>query len=236
MRIIDNKKDYYDYLAGVYGIDDKVVYDRRGSVRLKDQPWFRCMPKLGVKAEPNMELPSKSDRSHRVYFDREWWRKDVIIRNRYCETYGQVVEFNLCIGFNKYTIITDRYVNADGTVGGGNWIRGCEKREKNLPVTCFEYEVDHWSRGNKIMAEIENSAYVRKDPKKKYQYWTACYIDNVIIEGTWLASMFIPEIVWDEIYEYVSAHNDKDFDDNRSDNEKILSNGFDTKTSFRNVK
>ena len=31
MRIIDNKKDYYDYLMGVYGIDDMVVYDRRGS-------------------------------------------------------------------------------------------------------------------------------------------------------------------------------------------------------------
>ena len=24
-----NNKDYYDYLTGIYGIDDKVVYDRR---------------------------------------------------------------------------------------------------------------------------------------------------------------------------------------------------------------
>lgn len=31
MKIIDNKKDYYDYLMGVYGQDEKVVYDRRGS-------------------------------------------------------------------------------------------------------------------------------------------------------------------------------------------------------------
>ena len=34
MKIIDNKKDYYDYLASIYGIDDLVVYDRRGSVTL----------------------------------------------------------------------------------------------------------------------------------------------------------------------------------------------------------
>ena len=34
MKIIDNKKDYYDYLASIYGIDDLVVYDRRGSVSL----------------------------------------------------------------------------------------------------------------------------------------------------------------------------------------------------------
>ena len=32
MKIIDNKKDYYDYLASIYGIDELVVYDRRGSV------------------------------------------------------------------------------------------------------------------------------------------------------------------------------------------------------------
>lgn len=32
MKIIDNKKDYYDYLMGVYGIDEKIVYDRRGSI------------------------------------------------------------------------------------------------------------------------------------------------------------------------------------------------------------
>jgi len=31
MKIIDNKKDYYDYLQGVYGIDEKFVFDRRGS-------------------------------------------------------------------------------------------------------------------------------------------------------------------------------------------------------------
>ena len=24
-----NNKDYYDYLTGIYGIDEKVVYDRR---------------------------------------------------------------------------------------------------------------------------------------------------------------------------------------------------------------
>ena len=29
MKLIDNRKDYYDYLMGVYGIDTKVIYDRR---------------------------------------------------------------------------------------------------------------------------------------------------------------------------------------------------------------
>ena len=30
MKIISGgKKDYYDYLSGIYGIDEDVVYDRR---------------------------------------------------------------------------------------------------------------------------------------------------------------------------------------------------------------
>lgn len=29
MRIVAKEKDYYDYLQGVYGVDDKLVYDRR---------------------------------------------------------------------------------------------------------------------------------------------------------------------------------------------------------------
>ena len=29
MKIIDNRKDYYDYLMGINGIDTKVIYDRR---------------------------------------------------------------------------------------------------------------------------------------------------------------------------------------------------------------
>ena len=37
MRIIDNKKDYYDYLAGVLGIDDYITYDRRNSKRLENK-------------------------------------------------------------------------------------------------------------------------------------------------------------------------------------------------------
>jgi len=32
MKIVDNKKDFYDYVVGEYGIDDMIVFDRRNSV------------------------------------------------------------------------------------------------------------------------------------------------------------------------------------------------------------
>jgi len=34
MKIIDKNKDYYDYLSNIYGIDDNITFDRRGSVIL----------------------------------------------------------------------------------------------------------------------------------------------------------------------------------------------------------
>ena len=37
MKIIDNKKDFYDYLSGINGIDEYVVYDRRGSSLAKKE-------------------------------------------------------------------------------------------------------------------------------------------------------------------------------------------------------
>ena len=37
-----NNKDFYDYLTGIYGIDEKVVFDRRTFTILKnsDSPLF----------------------------------------------------------------------------------------------------------------------------------------------------------------------------------------------------
>jgi hypothetical protein len=51
MRILDKNKDFYDYLAGIYGIDNTVFFDRRGSKKLThsdllnaflryDRDWF----------------------------------------------------------------------------------------------------------------------------------------------------------------------------------------------------
>lgn len=36
MYIIDRNKDYYDYYSHIYGIDKKVIFDRRGSVKMTD--------------------------------------------------------------------------------------------------------------------------------------------------------------------------------------------------------
>lgn len=36
MKIIDRYKDYYDYLSGIYGIDELVIFDRRENFVLQN--------------------------------------------------------------------------------------------------------------------------------------------------------------------------------------------------------
>ena len=51
-----------------------------------------------------------------------------------------------------------------------------------------------------------------------------------------LKKVLSPESVWTNVYNYLVATKDKPVQDRRTNTEKILSAGFDTKTSFRNVK
>ena len=63
MKIIDNKKDYYDYLSGVYGIDNLIVYDRRGSVPIS--------PDCFLVAGCRVLLQSENSPLRQAYHEKE---------------------------------------------------------------------------------------------------------------------------------------------------------------------
>lgn len=66
MRIITKIKDYYDYLQGVYGIDDKVIYDRRDAIYI--DPSRGCMD-MGLEClfNPDYKLSPSCHRSNDFY-------------------------------------------------------------------------------------------------------------------------------------------------------------------------
>jgi len=67
-----------------------------------------------------------------------------------------------------------------------------------------------------------------------------CYVCKLKIHiatiMTWLTKVLSPESVWTNVYNYLVATKDEPVQDRRKNTEKILSAGFDTKISFRNVK
>ena len=72
MKIIDNKKDYYDYLESIYGIDDFVVYDHRGSVSLNSNKAHLS----GRNLSPTRTLTGKSKHDFFVLSGDKWREKN----------------------------------------------------------------------------------------------------------------------------------------------------------------
>ncbi len=72
---------------------------------------------------------------------------------------------------------------------------------------------------------------------REYHY---CYVSKLKIHTAtimiWLTKVLSPESVWTNVYNYLVATKEELVQDRRTNTEKILSAGFDTKTSFRNVK
>lgn len=75
---------------------------------------------------------------------------------------------------------------------------------------------------------------MRESPIFIWTKWTNNYIDNPILDGTWLTGYISPEEIYTEVYNYLLMKNAKKIEDNRSDVEKMESKGFDKVSSFRN--
>ena len=83
MKIIDNKKDYYDYLASIYGIDELVVYDRRGSVTLNsDKVLLHGMEYYFSNRILFQDKPLS---------DKQYWNLRSIAKQREAKDFGKVM-------------------------------------------------------------------------------------------------------------------------------------------------
>lgn len=213
MKIISsrNNKDYYDYLSGVYGIDEKIVYDRRQSTLLsrRDSPFF------------NYER-LESDKSKR----KGWrWEK---VGGKYQKIEYQIGKLSEClleIGNKWYFLICERYLDENNHVCIDWSIENIRdipnnKRAGQTPMTFFEKFI-HW-RSLKQMEHIS--------------FDDAESIPNPILKGTPLAAIIPAQDIYDALSSYISSLNDIEVVDTRTDAQKAESAGFDSKTSFRNIK
>ena len=94
-----NNKDYYDYLTGIYGVDEKVVYDRRQYTILSrlNHPLFSS--ELLEKDAPKKEKPSW-----------KWKNKQIP------EYEGTKFECLLEVGLKWFFFDVERYLDNDSRV------------------------------------------------------------------------------------------------------------------------
>ncbi len=227
MKIIDNKKDYYDYLAGILGVDDLVVYDRRGSVVLNSE--MTLLHGMDVYFSQKPIYPDKQ------LTEKQYWHLKSIIKQREAEAAkhrfgktwkeGEIYHFVLDVGYTHYRFEVERWLE-----------------ENNHESTHVEYRlIDtlkdvHMRYSDVPMCIIPCSAQYSRWTHEEQWKEREGRVENPILAGTFIPGVIPPTDIWNALYAYLSSLRDKPFTDSRSDVQKLESAGFDKKTSFRNIK
>ena len=224
MVIIDKIKDFYDYQVSKWGRDEKVVYVRNGR-RLTSIDEFR----IYVEGDNKMgyigrETLLKEDSDGTIIQNSIWSRR---IGHWVSCDFNYVVV--LWVGDNRYIFAVQRYqkYNSDD-VSSNVWLLDYKddfKRVSDAPVY-----VELYSHNGSMKRFADRVIYniSCNNPIKT--------IENPVLMNSKIAKFLNPEEIYLAIYSYISARNEKDIKDNRTNDEKIVCNGFDKKTSFRNVK
>lgn len=206
-----NNKDYYDYLSGIYGIDENVVYDRREFNILEniDSPYFSKIKKEEDKPKQESRIYGKRGPGGKILY----------------EYIGKITYALLEVGLFWVVFKIERYLDEKGIVNIDWTLEEKIEIEKSLhkgesAMTFFPdlHIYNHIKRSNEYRVNLKDG------------------IKNPILRGSQIASMISPDEVYKGIYSYLSALNDKDIVDKRTDIQKAEAAGFDKITSFRNIK
>jgi hypothetical protein len=212
MKIIDNKKDFYDYVVGEYGIDDLIVFDRRKAVVIK----------TNVKPEKDVDYFFSTVKGDKDVYQKE--EISYVNRKKKIVKKGILYKFTLKTGRHLYQFVVERYLIDDTTV--------CVN-------TQLIDEIDDDILYPELVLAIIPGHPSSPDPLYKFYKRDICK-DGIIVlpilKGTVIPAYVSAKDVFLYIYSYLSSKKEKKIEDNRSDVMKLQSAGFDKIKSFRNIK
>ena len=229
MKIIDNKKDYYDYLSGIYGIDDLIVFDRRGSITLRPDSYTsenmgECFSLLKLSCDKPL-MPKRR-------WNLESFGKRVAAsgnkKYNYTKTWleGTVYHYILEIGWNQYCFEVER------------WTVPEKPHDVCVDYRLIETRIDAKKRFSEVPICIipchVSFGWLGEDATwKEYNTMLCKRINNPILCHTYIPKVIPATDVWNAVYNYLSSQKEKPFVDSRNDVQKLEAAGFDKKTSFR---
>lgn len=225
MKIINGgKKDYYDYLVGIYGIDNDIVYDRREFYVLNQAKYSTS---IGIRFFFDNTIFSDYNGFGGSAADSPR------VPHGYSKTiYGRKHSFVLEIGFYQYLFEVERYINNDGRlIIEPKLVEKFDNRKHfgNTPITLFLYKYEPLSSTGILIDSWDSIRRKLEYNKRKDE----CF-ENPILSDTWITGFIPAEEVYNNVYNYLIANREPDIQDNRTDIQKLESHGFDKKTSFRN--
>lgn len=232
MKILDNKKDYYDYLSGVYGIDELIVFDRRDSFLLKPDSMYQkgleyCFGMIKLPDDKPLKAKHKWDLESIP--KRKEAYKDKILSFTRTHLEGDVYHYILEVGWNQYFFEIERWTEPKKQdelhveyrlIESKHYLK---HRYSESPICIIPCQLQYtWRNEDVIWKEKSGNGIER--------------IDNPNLSQTYIPKLLPPTDVWNAVYDYLSSLKDKTNEDNRNDIQKLESAGFDKHSSFRNIK
>jgi len=219
MKIVDNKKDFYDYVVGEYGIDDLIVFDRRKAIIIK----------TNVKPEKYKDYLFST-----IKGDTDNYQKEEIFYssgNRKKEKIGTFYRFALKTGRHFYHFVVERYLIDDMNVCIKTHLVGEEDNDilyPDLILAILPYRSSHYF--------LSDATYRIQQKVQLRDLYKNQIIDLPILRNTEIPRYVSAKDVFLNIYSYLSSKKDIKIEDNRSDIMKLESAGFNKIESFRNIK
>lgn len=209
MYIIDKNKDYYDHISYTYGVDKKVVYDRRGSTQLTDEDLYNLV----------------RGRRHFMYNHKYLLLEVGFTQYLIKPTNIQVHMSDVA----TYTVFDSLDLELIHTY----------KEHRNYfeePMSLRWCYVNHeWDSLSNIKLNLQGRyeqdiVGVGSNPQWSFpEVYT-----NPILKDTSITSIISGDEIWKELQNYISSlNNDKDCSTLMTDVEKAEVHGFDKKKSFR---
>lgn len=223
MKIICKAKDYYDYLQAQYGIDEKVVYDRREFTSIPIRATGGGNPLILDYFFKDVVYGDKPKQKIRQFSSKKYDTR-VHAQSKKFVMEGKIFHFLLEVGFYHYLFEVERYLDENEEVHlepSLLQIRRVKHHIGSAPLSMVQCDLRYWGSGS-----------LYNLPK----HLEKAIILNPIVKDTWIPKFISADEMWQHLYEYISSLNDKEIIDNRTDKEKIESHGFDKNASFRNVK
>ena len=223
MKIISKHKDYYDYLTGIYGIDEKMVYDRRTNTLEKPSEdiistvnqstvtthTFSICNNIFVVYQFENNFYYTIDERIELYYildKREIYNSFLVYRS--WRTYD--VKEEVKVKFEKDNCVSE--------------VNKAIRQPVLIQTT--------WDNDSFKIENITNKRYFKDTKDKTITYWRIPDLSKFGF-AKWVPS--------DEMYQQIVAFigwlkDNPEIPNNQTNEEKIQSNGFDLKTSFRHRK
>lgn len=218
MYIIGKRKEYYDYLLSKYGIDKYVVLDRRNSFEREivckgfSLVWEREHPEVSYIV---IEIGFTQYLIEKKYKRNENFNPTLSAYHP--SIYAWLLDSIEIVGvFNEDKRIIEEQIK-NGTIKN-------KKQETNSPTNLYSFYPSY------RLAKMGNVSF--DDLVHRCERHNA---NDEYVSLNDFSGIIPPDDAYTAIYNYLIHKKEPIIVDNRSDVEKLLSKGFDKKTSFRKM-